>query len=29
MKITNGVRPILFARAASALVSVVPKYKTF
>jgi hypothetical protein len=29
MKITNGVRPILFAKAASALVSVVPKYKTF
>jgi len=29
MKITNGVRPILFAKAASAMVSVVPKYKTF
>ena len=29
MKITNGVRPIPFAKAASALVSVVPKYKTF
>jgi hypothetical protein len=28
LKITNGMRPISFARAASALVSVVPTYKT-
>jgi hypothetical protein len=26
MKITNGVRPILYSRAASAMVSVVPTY---
>ena len=28
MKITNGVRPILYSRAASAMVSVVPTYMT-
>jgi hypothetical protein len=29
MKISNGLRPIPYARAASAIVSVVPTYKTF
>jgi hypothetical protein len=27
MKITNGMRPILYAKAASALVSIAPSYK--
>jgi hypothetical protein len=28
LKLTSGLRPILYARAASAMVSVVPRYKT-